>query len=914
MSSDHHPQSNLDESNETSVANDVVERTSVDESLPITSNRAVDTECKTERSMPAKESNALVNEKPGSDDQAMIEQGNGSIMSSTPAHAEIENEATVVNLPVAASEHGPTIQDRTPLSNPEVENDEENPPIESQESTFPSQQLEQSNVVDSKPKSRRKQARISSVLLASGNIAEKSDDGESSEAMSEMLPRSSPGALRTGFAPTIQATSVTKFKDHFSLDWPSSTIRYRSQAGAARVVETDNFQIILEESSTQGSDGEGAHVLIRRVNETSLGVRALRCIYAIVTTFWTGTLLVFSCQVLLLVFVHLAIEFGLTGSDPTQVRSMGAILCVVPFLRGFAHLLALAGAFVVDTFRGHHLIRQVLFSGIKKAAVEWIFFLAFLGLPVFVLCIALLSKTPRFWEITGVLWSVCAMIMYLLFVVSSLYHEVSSFKEVIQKQYPECTDSWSVVKKAIRLRQLKTFSGTEVVSYVAIGSLSGSAHGEVSRTHSFKGSYEKHKSLLSRFTMWQKLEDLGLYKHIEPRRVYEIEEARDVLHYVTSFAWSLERVFCNSPKGRSIVVFRGPGAVTRAQLKSTAICALVGTIMVSLVVLSFLVYLSAGAAATVLFLLVFAIVGVPRIKAMYRIWKAMSQSAFVQNPTHSDRNGRLGDETDLSPQTEEESEGIHITREVYRNSEPTMVFSVALFLMDTVLFFVWPCLTLLLNGNIPLAIMLIFLGIIWKIRFIFDPALVLEETGNIGVLGGASELDAWSKKSRLNTIIEKATRGEGRTVWRHILALLCVVFLAIFAGTLAVENSNSSSGTPFHFQPEWEYIQSNEIGYPSCNLQNFFPEESPLTSLADFAFLAFAPYWSTGIIQEQLDNWFEGMGVQNQALAVDTFRHMYDIRSQVSFNLVTVPTKDKATGETDGQFAYVLIRGSTTAW
>ena len=67
-------------------------------------------------------------------------------------------------------------------------------------------------------------------------------------------------------------------------------------------------------------------------------------------------------------------------------------------------------------------------------------------------------------------------------------------------------------------------------------------------------------------------------------------------------------------------------------------------------------------------------------------------------------------------------------------------------------------------------------------------------------------------------------------------------------------------------------------------------------------------------MQEQLDSWFIGMNVKDQALKVDTFRRMHDLRSQVSFNLVTVPTQNPVTGVVDGEYAYVLIRGSVSPW
>jgi len=88
---------------------------------------------------------------------------------------------------------------------------------------------------------------------------------------------------------------VATFKDHFSLPVPTSRIRYRSNrdsttesgdatdagdiavggGGACRIIQIDDAQIVLEEDANN-------EVSIRKIHDTSEGVRALRVMYAIV--------------------------------------------------------------------------------------------------------------------------------------------------------------------------------------------------------------------------------------------------------------------------------------------------------------------------------------------------------------------------------------------------------------------------------------------------------------------------------------------------------------------------------------------------------------------------------------------------------------------------------------------------------
>jgi lipase ATG15 len=76
--------------------------------------------------------------------------------------------------------------------------------------------------------------------------------------------------------------------------------------------------------------------------------------------------------------------------------------------------------------------------------------------------------------------------------------------------------------------------------------------------------------------------------------------------------------------------------------------------------------------------------------------------------------------------------------------------------------------------------------------------------------------------------------------------------------------------------------------------------------LADYAFLAGLAYRSPNNTQEDLDGWF-GPGIAFDDIGtVEEYRSNFNVTSAVSFKLVTFPNS--------GNFAYVLIRGTTNNW
>ena len=123
-----------------------------------------------------------------------------------------------------------------------------------------------------------------------------------------------------------KAPEISKFHDHFTLLIPSSTIRYRDGRAAARVLEANDAQFVLEETYDKEKDRHS--VSIRRIHDTSEGVRVLRTSYLIVTAFWTGFLFVFCLQILLFLFLDLAIQAGATSKQaPNWGKAIGTCLC-----------------------------------------------------------------------------------------------------------------------------------------------------------------------------------------------------------------------------------------------------------------------------------------------------------------------------------------------------------------------------------------------------------------------------------------------------------------------------------------------------------------------------------------------------------------------------------------------------------
>lgn len=134
-------------------------------------------------------------------------------------------------------------------------------------------------------------------------------------------------------------SSATRYRDHFTLPNPSSTVRFRSSAIATHVYESKSSQFIIE-------DDKGT-ITVKRMNTATAGLQFLRLVYTIVVLFWTGFLVVFCVQVLLFLISDLTIEIGATSTQAADFgQAIGSILSLPVYIHGLASALVIAGHYV----------------------------------------------------------------------------------------------------------------------------------------------------------------------------------------------------------------------------------------------------------------------------------------------------------------------------------------------------------------------------------------------------------------------------------------------------------------------------------------------------------------------------------------------------------------------------------------
>jgi hypothetical protein len=740
-------------------------------------------------------------------------------------------------------------------------------------------------------------------------------------------------------------------------------------------------------SSSQYEPSSSLAVLRSMTPSSSLvGTRILRGLYTIFTLFWTVILLVFAWQVLLLTFTHVAIDMGLmttTNVDDTttpsiQVRSLGTVFAIVPLVKGFSYLLSLAGCFVADTFRGNRFLFQLVTqssSGFpfspttRMMALEWTLFLTYFGFPLCTLCMGLFVQSTQFWEITALTGIIGTMVLYWIFVLGTLFHQVYCFYHAYQDHHPDDAMTTSkplaLIQKAIHLRQLEALSGVKRVIYA---SNNGGNVGSESKTQSesevdtHKVIYTESVSLFSKLTTWSRLQRYGWYDHLtvndnpEQRRIHEMEDVMDIHRYVTSMTWSLDQLFCKPLPTQSLIVLNGPHAVTNPQLQSSTICATVGVGLVVLVVIALVVYLSFGKFGSVLFLIVSGILLMPQLQRLSLHWKSVRKFVSTKEKTkecqtytgsddiESNRNRDplplVDDSSDSKNQSSSfdgPSDVIKLSSETYRITVPTERFAWLLFVLETLVFFVWPVLTLLSTRKASLAFFVVLVDLVAKVSSLSDTWRLHGQNMSTNTSSSSEGNQSSSatgivstayNPSQVQLVAQDLARRRRWNVWRYILVLPCLVGLVHLAGTIAKDDANPNTEMSSSlYLTDWEYPSSSTLAptqstYASCDLTSYFDKSSPLTFLSDLAFLASTPFTyysyqtsSIGNYQQELNNWF-GLysGVQDHSAKVQDFRRENGISTYVSFNLVTAPTFNEMTGEVNGEYAYVLIQGPVSPW
>ncbi|CAB9517467.1 Lipase (class 3) [Seminavis robusta] len=425
---------------------------------------------------------------------------------------------------------------------------------------------------------------------------------------------------------------VARYRDHFSLQAPTSVVKFQDSNSAARVIYNGNSQLVLEEKYDK--EIKKRRVTIKQMSEEAGGsLFALRFTYTLVGAFFTGFLFVFSMHVIMFVVLDLAINAGLTDlSEASWPSALGVFLSMPVLVHSFALAMMLAGLFVQDLWKGHILFKKFVLPSQRDELIEWIFLLGMLIIPLCVIGGLLMSGTERWWELGSLVWFFCVFCFYLFFLISVLWYETRIFFHfVLESSVVSNRDSLlGVIWACIEMRGKHTWSGYSRTNYASFGSPDSSLT-EESRKMVVEGTLiENQRSLYSRFSQWSALEGI-LYNKLEtPRRLYSVDDVTARRPYITSYSWSLERYFCRPRKTRYIRILQGPGAVTSPQLKSAIVCSFIGALLIYFLLAALMVHNGSSAMNILAVLLVMAIVSLPLIFAPIKSYNELRKLRLLK--------------------------------------------------------------------------------------------------------------------------------------------------------------------------------------------------------------------------------------------------------------------------------------------
>ncbi len=145
-----------------------------------------------------------------------------------------------------------------------------------------------------------------------------------------------------------------RIKDDATLNNPSSALKI--QGKETHIFTSEQKQIVIEHPV--GSDTAVA----KQFDETTPGLLLLRGAYTLMAVLMGGFLFVFCVQLILFLFLGLAIESGLTSKQEEFHFGVffGTLLTIPAFLIGMANAMTIAMAFVADTWNGHKLMKTII--------------------------------------------------------------------------------------------------------------------------------------------------------------------------------------------------------------------------------------------------------------------------------------------------------------------------------------------------------------------------------------------------------------------------------------------------------------------------------------------------------------------------------------------------------------------------
>lgn len=236
----------------------------------------------------------------------------------------------------------------------------------------------------------------------------------------------------------------------------------------------------------------------------------------------------------------------------------------------------------------------------------------------------------------------------------------------------------------------------------------------------------------------------------KPKDIHTIPDVQDYRPFLTKETWSLERIFCRPEPSRYITIVRGPGALTQGQLRSSVICSILSMFMILLMTAGFLIWFGLGAGPIIVFLLIVLMASWSSLRNTYnlvKLGKDLIQVRSSKKKQHKERQSKIdasvatsgggdgensGARRTLTWQNNrktEESEAVYHIATLERHYEATDLLCWLSFIVELLLFFVYPAISLFWIGDSSLGILFIVLSIISNVRWYMNIVTAIEETG-----------------------------------------------------------------------------------------------------------------------------------------------------------------------------------------
>jgi hypothetical protein len=515
------------------------------------------------------------------------------------------------------------------------------------------------------------------------------------------------------------------------------------------------------------------------------------------------------------------------------------------------------------------------------------------------------------------------------------YYEVSSI--FVEKQSGTVQINSSSSLPAIHLihqpsRQTYGYSGRRQIRYLARSDFDTTEDTENPETANiFEETRTESLDLWSKFTMKCATWTGGrfFFNTLDPPvTLYTLNDALDFRPFVTRNTWSLERVFCRPPNSRYIAIVKGPAALTRAQIRSSLACSILGTLMILLVVISTFAWIGLPGPFIVFLFLVGLGFAWHALHAARRLVKVAKDLIFlkdemraVEKATTSLRmepdsshitNG--GHEVGLAERNfgqdlgrEKTGQGIFMVSRYMRVTQASETLCWIMLGVETFLFFIWPLGTLFFVRNNSLGLLFFAVASVTGIRHYINIVVAIEESGDFENVRGKDEQDRWIRQSRLSELVGAISGAKsGRRIWTFALGGFSLIFVGLFLGavgkeTEAIDTKQYTYLTDFYYPP-----LESEMRYPTCILSSPNNGIQENATMAEFVFLAGLAYRKTNVSQVELDRYYTNrLAIDDNATVEEFMSRPGNVDKPVSFKLIRFPNERAAT---------IAIRGTATNW